>query len=140
MTAALNRVTLIGNLGADPKTIVGKDGQSFVTATLATNEAFKQNEEWKTRVEWHQLVIFGKLTKISEYLQKGSQVYVEGKLRSNHWTDGDGNTRHSLSIVVNNIQLLGHSKPVDETANKTAENHMAQMREMLQQNSEDIPF
>lgn len=140
MTAALNRVTLIGNLGADPNTIAGKDGQSFVTATLATNEAFKQNEEWKTRVEWHQLVMFGKLTKVAEYLQKGSQVYVEGKLRSNQWTDGDGNTRQSLSIVVNNIQLLGQSKSADENSSRTAESHMAQMREMLQQNSEDIPF
>jgi len=140
MTASLNRVTLIGNLGAEPKTITGKDGQSFVTATLATNESFKQNDEWKTRVEWHQLVMFSKLTKISEYLKKGSQVYVEGKLRSNQWTDGDGNTRQSISIVVNNIQLLGHSKSADETSSKTAKSHMAQMREMLQTESEDIPF
>lgn len=140
MTAALNRVTLIGNLGADSKTIAGKDGQSFVTATLATNEKFKQNEEWKTRVEWHQLVMFGNLTKIAEYLQKGTQVYVEGKLRSNQWTDGDDNTRHSLSIVVNNIQLLGQSKSADENSSRTAESHMAQMREMLQESSEDIPF
>lgn len=140
MTAALNRVTLIGNLGAEPKTITGKDGQSFVTATLATNETFKQNEEWKTRVEWHQLVMFGKLTKVAEYLQKGTQVYVEGKLRSNQWTDGDGKTRQSLSIVVNNIQLLAQPKPADETASKTAESHMAQMREMLQTDSEDVPF
>ncbi|HHT9843846.1 TPA: single-stranded DNA-binding protein [Legionella pneumophila] len=140
MTASLNRVTLIGNLGAEPKTITGKDGQSFITATLATNESFKQNDEWKTRVEWHQLVMFGKLTKIAEYLKKGSQVYVEGKLRSNQWTDGDGNTRQSLSIVVSNIQLLGHSKSADEISNKTAESHMAQMREMLQEESEDTPF
>lgn len=140
MTASLNKVQLIGNLGAGPKTITSQNGQSFVTATLATNESFKQNDEWKTRVKWHQLVLFGKLTKIVEYLQKGSQVYVEGKLRSNQWTDGDGNTRHSLSIVVNNIQLLGQSKPADETANKTAESHMAQMREMLQADSEDMPF
>lgn len=140
MTASLNKVQLIGNLGAEPKTITSQNGQSFVTATLATNESFKQSDEWKTRVEWHQLVMFGKLTKIVEYLQKGSQVYVEGKLRSNQWTDGDGNTRHSLSIVVSNIQLLGQSKPPDETANKTAESHMAQMRDMLQADSEDVPF
>ncbi|HFS6879502.1 TPA: single-stranded DNA-binding protein [Legionella pneumophila] len=140
MTASLNKVQLIGNLGAEPKSITSQNGQSFVTATLATNESFKQNDEWKTKVEWHQLVIFGKLTKVAEYLQKGSQIYVEGRLRSNQWTDGDGNTRHSLSVVVNNIQLLGQSKPADETANKTAESHMAQMREMLQTESEDIPF
>ena len=140
MTATLNKVQLIGNLGADPKSIAGKDGQSFVTATLATNESFKQNEEWKTRVEWHQLVMFGKITKIAEYLKKGSQVYIEGKLRSNHWTDGDGNSRQSLSIVVNNIQLLGQTKSADETSSKTAKSHMAEMREMLQDTSEDVPF
>ncbi|CZG39230.1 Helix-destabilizing protein [Legionella pneumophila] len=140
MTASLNKVQLIGNLGAEPKAITSQNGQSFVTATLATNESFKQKEEWKTRVEWHQLVMFGKLTKVAEYLQKGSQIYVEGKLRSNQWTDEDGNTRHSLSIVVSTIQLLGQSKPADETTSKTADSHMAQMREMLQTESEDIPF
>jgi len=76
MTASLNKVQLIGNLGAELKTITSQNGQSFVTATLATNESSKQNDEWKTRIEWHQLVMFGKLTKIVEYLQKGSQVYV----------------------------------------------------------------
>ncbi|HAU0792905.1 TPA: single-stranded DNA-binding protein [Legionella pneumophila] len=140
MTASLNKVQLIGNLGTEPKTITNQNGQSFVTATLATNGSFKQNDEWKTIVVWHQLVMFGKLTKIAEYLKKGSQVYVEGKLRSNQWTDGDGNTRQSISIVVNNIQLLGHSKSADEASNKAAENHMAQMREMLQEDSEEIPF
>ncbi|HAU0843164.1 TPA: single-stranded DNA-binding protein [Legionella pneumophila] len=140
MTASLNRVQLIGNLGADPKSITGKDGQSFVTAALATNESFKQNDEWQTRVEWHQLMLFGKLTKVAEYLKKGSQVYLEGKLRSNQWTDNEGKTRQALSIVVSHIQLLSPSKPADESSNKTAEQHMAQMREMLQTDSEEIPF
>ena len=80
MTASLNHVQLIGNLGADPKSITGKNGQSFVTATLATNESFKRNDEWKTRVEWHQLLLFGKLSKVAEYLKKGSQIYLEGKV------------------------------------------------------------
>ncbi len=140
MTAALNKVQLIGNLGGDPKSITGKDGQSFITVTLATNESFKQNEEWKSRVEWHQLLMFGKLTKVADYLKKGSQVYIEGILRSNHWTDSDDNNRQSLSIVVNNIQLLSQPKSADETSNKNAERHVAEMREMLQEPSEDVPF
>ncbi|AGN13879.1 TPA: single-stranded DNA-binding protein [Legionella pneumophila] len=140
MTASLNQVQLIGNLGADPKNITGKDGQSFVTATLATNESFKKNDEWQTRVEWHQLVLFGKLTKVAEYLKKGSQVYLEGKLRSNQWTDNEGKTHQTLSVVVNHIQLLSHFKSADESSNKTAEHHMVQMREMLQTDSEEIPF
>ncbi|KTD25073.1 single-stranded DNA-binding protein [Legionella maceachernii] len=140
MTASLNRVQLIGNLGADPKSIIGKNGQSFVTATLATNESFKQNDEWKTRVEWHQLILFGRLSKVAEYLKKGSQIYLEGKLRSNQWTDNEGKTSQTLSIVVNHIQLLSQPKSADESSNKTAEHHMAQMREMLQSDSEEIPF
>lgn len=140
MTASLNRIQLIGNLGADPKSITGKDGLSFVTATLATNESFKQNDEWKTRVEWHQLMLFGKLTKVAEYLKKGALVYLEGKLRSNQWTDSEGKIRQTLSIVVHHIQLLSPPKSADESTNKTAEHHMAQMRELLQPDSEEIPF
>lgn len=140
MTASLNRVQLIGNLGADPKSITGKNGQSFVTATLATNELFKQNDEWQTKVEWHQLVFFGWLTKVTDYLKKGSQVYLEGKLRSNQWTDNEGKARQVLSIVVSNIQLLSSSKSADESSNKIAEEHIAQIREKLQPDSEEIPF
>ncbi len=141
MTASLNRVQLIGNIGAEPKTITGKDGQSFVTATLATNESYKQHDEWKTRVEWHQLVFFGKFTKITEYLQKGSQVFVEGKLRSNKWTDNEGNLRQAVSIVVSNIQLLGQAKLTeDHSSSTTAESQLAKMREVLQDESEVVPF
>lgn len=141
MTASLNKVQLIGNLGADPKVITGKDGQSFVSATLATNESFKQNDEWKARVEWHQLIFFGNFTKVTEFLHKGSQVFIEGKLRSNTWTDKEGNTRQSISIVVSNIQLLGQGKASeDKTATSIADSHMAQMRDMLQGASEDTPF
>lgn len=132
MSASLNRIQLIGNIGADPKKIIGKDGQSFVTVTLATNESFKQGDEWQTSVQWHQLVLFGKQTNVTEYLKKGSLVYVEGKLRTSQWTDNDGNTRQSINVVVNNMQLLGHSKLADELSSQTASDHMAQMREKLQ--------
>lgn len=141
MTASLNKVQLIGNLGAEPKNITGKDGQSFVTATLATNESFKQGDEWKTRVEWHQLIFFGNFIKVTEFLHKGSQVFIEGRLRTNPWTDKEGNNRQTISIVVSNVQLLGQGKTSeDKTATSTAESHMAQMRDMLQSASEDVPF
>lgn len=91
-------------------------------------------------MEWHQLVLFGKLTKVAEFLKKGSQVYLEGKLRSNQWTDNEGKARQALSVVVSHIQLLSSPKSTDESSNKTAEQHMAQMREMLQPDSEEIPF
>ena len=117
------------------------DGQSFVTATLATNESFKHNDEWKSRTEWHQLIFFGNQTKVTEFLHKGSQVFIEGKLRTNAWTDVDGNHRQTISIVVSNIQLLGQSKASeDKQANNTAESHMAQMRDMLHDAPIDTPF
>lgn len=132
MTISLNRTQLIGNIGADPKTITGKDGQTFVAVTIATNESFKKDDEWQTSTQWHQLVLFGKQTNIAEFLKKGSLVYVEGKLRTNQWTDNDGNTRENVNIVVNNIQLLAQSKSATEGSNQTASDHMAQMREKLQ--------
>lgn len=141
MTASFNKIQLLGNLGAEPKNITDKNGQSFVTAILATNESFKQDDEWKNRVEWHQLVFFGNLIKVTEFLHKGTQVFIEGKLRSNPWTDKDGNSRQAISIVVSNIQLLGQGKNnEDKSITNTAESHMAKMREMLQEASEDVSF
>ena len=113
---------------------------SFANATVATNESFKLNDSLQTRVEWHQLVIFGKLLKVAEYLKKGSQIYIEGKLRSNQWKDNEGHPRQSFNIVVSHIQLLGQSKSTAESNNNTAEHHVAQIRDMLQANSEAIPF
>ncbi|STX50910.1 single-strand DNA-binding protein [Legionella busanensis] len=139
MTAFLNKIQLIGHLGTEPKTITCKSGQSLVTATLATNESFKIKEERHTRVEWHQLVFFGSLTKVTDYLKKGSLVFVEGKLRSNPWTDEDGNNRHSISIVVSNIQCLGQEK-ANQAPTNVADSHIANLRDMLQDNTVDVPF
>ena len=132
MTASLNRIQLIGNIGAVPKKITGKDGQSFVTVTLATNESFKQGDEWQTSVQWYQLVLFGKQIKIAEYLKRGTLIYADGKLRTNQWQDNDGNNHQNINVIVNNIQLLAQIKFSDEISSQTASEHMAQMREKLQ--------
>ncbi|MGQ3887865.1 single-stranded DNA-binding protein [Legionella sp. CNM-1927-20] len=141
MTAFLNRIQLIGNLGTEPKASTSKSGQTFVTATLVTNESFRIKEEWHTRAEWHQLVFFGNLTKVTDYLQKGSLVFIEGKLRSNPWTDEEGHNRHSISIVVSNIQFLGHAKASQKTT-ALAEQHMSAMRETIQEKAftTNVPF
>lgn len=144
MTATLNKIQLIGNIGAEPKTITTKEGSLFVTASLATNEAVKRNGEWESMVEWHQLIFFGSMTKITEHLQKGSQVYLEGKLRSNSWTDSAGSPHRTTNIVVTNVQLLGHSKSKEggatESASNSADAHLTQMRDILEASSEEIPF
>ncbi len=143
MTATLNKVQLIGNIGAEPKPITTKNGSIFVTTSLATNDAVKKNGEWETMVEWHQLIFFGSLTKITAHLRKGSQVFIEGKLRSNNWTDAGGSTHRATTIVVTNVQLLGQSKQNNQAADPSsisAETHLAKMQEMLESGSEDIPF
>ncbi|WP_115706017.1 single-stranded DNA-binding protein [Legionella sainthelensi] len=140
MTVSLNRVQLIGNLGADSKLINGKNGQFFVTVMLATKRSSKQNDEQPTKVDWHQLIFLGKLVNVAEGLKKGFQVYVEGKLRSNQWTDNEGKTRQSYNIVVNYIQLLSSPKISEDSNNISAEHHMEQMRKILQSDSEAISF
>ncbi|VEB35410.1 ssDNA-binding protein [Legionella sainthelensi] len=139
MTLSLNRVQLIGNLGADSKLINGKKGE-FVTAMVATKRSSKQNEGHLTQVDWHQLIFLGKLVNVAEELKKGFQVYVEGKLRSNQWTDNEGKARQSYNIVVNYIQLLSSQKTSDDSKNTNAEHHMEQMRKMLQIDSETNSF
>lgn len=144
MTATLNRIQLIGNIGAEPKTITTKEGKTFVTASLATNEAVKRNEKWENMVEWHQLIFFGSMTKVTEHLHKGSQVYIEGKLQSNSWTDNHGSTHRATNIVVTNVQLLSSPKQKsdqpDVAGSLNAEAHIAQMREMVETSSEEVPF
>ncbi len=144
MTATLNRTQLIGNIGAEPKLITTKEGKVLVTASLATNEAVKRFDKWENTVIWHQLIFFGSISKVTDQLHKGSQVYIEGKLRSNTWMDAKGATRQTTSIVVSNVQLLGQSKQkseeLDETDSLNAETHLAQMREMLETGSDEIPF
>ena len=144
MTATLNKVQLIGNIGAEPKSVTTKEGSIFVTASLATNDAVKRNGEWETMVEWHQLIFFGSMTKVTEHFRKGSQVFIEGKLRSNSWTDAKGINHRATSIVVTNVQLLGQTKSKQEQASdpvsKSAEAHLTHMHDMLTDNSEEIPF
>jgi single-strand DNA-binding protein len=118
MTASLNRVQLIGTITAHPKSSINKEGQFFISATLATRESFQQDKEWKTKIDYHHLILFGKLIKIATYLKEGSQIYLEGKLRSNLWIDHEENSRSSSIILVNHIRLLDQLKTTDESTEK----------------------
>lgn len=110
----LNRVQLIGHLGASPKQIECRNGGVFFTASLATNESVKSGSDWKTAVQWHQLIFFGKLTKVAEHLDKGSHVYIEGRLKYNEWLDSNGNTQRQVHIIVSHVEFLGAIKPGKE--------------------------
>ncbi len=108
--ASVNKVILIGNLGRDPETRYSPDGAAVTNIRVATTDTWKDKAtgEKKEATEWHTVVFFGRLAEIAgEYLKKGRQVYVEGRLRTRKWTDKDGNDRYTTEIVADAMQMLG---------------------------------
>ena len=123
MAKGINKVILIGNLGRDPETRFTAEGTAITNITVATSESWKdKNTGEKTeRTEWHRVVMFGKLAEIaSEYLKKGSQVYLEGKLKTDKFKGKDGTDKYSTNVVCSELQILsslsrGDSSPHSET-------------------------
>ena len=110
MARGINKVILVGNLGADPETRHMPSGGSVTNISLATSESWKDKNtgERKERTEWHRVAFFNRLAEIAgEYLRKGSQVYVEGKIRTRKWQDQQGNDRYSTEIIADEMQMLG---------------------------------
>ena len=110
MARGINKVILIGNLGADPETRYSAGGNAVTNIRLATNETWKdrQSGEQQERTEWHRVVFFSRLAEIAaEYLRKGSTVYVEGRLQTRKWQGQDGQDRYTTEIVANEMQMLG---------------------------------
>lgn len=107
--AGVNKVILIGRLGADPEVRYASSGAAVANFNMATSTNFTDKNGQKTeRTEWHRVVVFGKLAEIcGEYLAKGKQVYIEGRLRTRDWEDRDGNKRKTTEIVATSMQMLG---------------------------------
>lgn len=105
---SVNKVILLGNIGQAPETKTLRTGTLLTTASLATNERFKQGDEWKDRTEWHSVLFYGKLAEIArDYLHKGSKVYVEGRIRTDSWDDKDtGRKQWRTHVVATEITLL----------------------------------
>lgn len=113
MARGINKVILVGNLGNDPDVRYTANGAAVSNISIATSESWKDKEsgEQQEKTEWHRVVFFGKLAEIvAEYLKKGSQVYVEGRLQTRKWQDKEGNDRYTTEIVANEMQMLG-SRP-----------------------------
>ena len=109
MARGINKVILIGNLGADPETRAMPSGMTVANISVATSESWKdkQSGEAKERTEWHKVALFGRLGEIAgEYLKKGSKVYIEGSLRTRKWQDKSGNDRYTTEIIANEMQML----------------------------------
>jgi len=111
MARGVNKVILVGNLGKDPETRYMPSGSAVTNLTLATSESWKdkQTGEQQDRTEWHKIAMFGRLAEIAaEYLRKGSQIYIEGKLRTRKWQDKtDGKDRYTTEIIADQMQMLG---------------------------------
>ncbi|MCX7545167.1 single-stranded DNA-binding protein [Marinicella gelatinilytica] len=109
MARGINKVILVGNLGQDPEVRYTPAGAAVTTISVATTEAWNDKDGNKQeRTEWHRVVFFSRLAEIAgEYLKKGSQVYIEGKLRTNKWQDKSGADRYTTEIMANEMQMLG---------------------------------
>jgi single-strand DNA-binding protein len=110
MARGVNKVILVGNLGKDPETRYMPSGSAVTNLRIATTESWKdkQSGEQQERTEWHAVAMFGRLAEIAaEYLRKGSQVYIEGKLRTRKWQDKEGKDRYTTEIVADEMQMLG---------------------------------
>jgi single-strand DNA-binding protein len=107
--ASVNKVILIGNLGRDPETRYMPDGGAITNISVATTDVWKDKSgEKQEKTEWHRVAFFGKLAEIAgEYLKKGSQVYVEGRLQTRKWQDKDGNDKYTTEVVADRMQMLG---------------------------------
>ena len=110
MARGINKVIVLGNLGADPDARYMPNGNAVTNISVATTRSWKNKEsgESNEETEWHRVVFFGRLAEIaSEYLKKGSQVYVEGRIQTRKWEDKEGNDRWTTEIVANEMQMLG---------------------------------
>jgi single-strand DNA-binding protein len=110
MARGINKVILVGNLGADPESRTTPGGLTVTNIRVATSEKRKdrQSGEFVEETEWHRVVMFDKLAETArEYLRKGSQVYIEGQIRTNKWQDKDGNDRYTTEIIGRDMQMLG---------------------------------
>ena len=108
--ASVNKVILVGNLGADPESKYLPSGDAVANIRLATTDRWKDKAsgEMKEATEWHRVAFFGRLAEIAgEYLKKGSQVYIEGRIRTRKWQDKEGQDRYSTEIVADSMQMLG---------------------------------
>jgi single-strand DNA-binding protein len=105
---SVNKAIIVGNLGADPEVRYTQSGTAVANMRIATNERWKDKSgQQQERTEWHRVVVFGNQAEnCGKYLEKGRQVYVEGRIQTNEWTDNDGNTRYTTEIVAQSVQFL----------------------------------
>ncbi|CAM4389992.1 MAG: Single-stranded DNA-binding protein [Legionellaceae bacterium] len=146
MARGINKVILIGNLGAEPEVRATPAGSTVTTVRLATSDTWtdKKTGEKQERTEWHRVVFFNRLGEIAgQYLKKGSKVYVEGAIRTNKWQDKDGQDRYTTEIIADEMQMLDspNQNSARESFTPAQPSSMPQPKEMQMPNfDDDIPF
>ena len=151
MARGVNKVILVGNLGQDPEVKFMPSGQAVCNISIATSESWndKSSGEKQERTEWHRVVFFRKLAEIAgEYLRKGSQVYIEGKLQTRKWQDQSGADRYTTEIVANEMQMLGgrggaamDSPPADQGfSSSSSSSNSPAVASTADDFDDDIPF
>ena len=153
MARGVNKVILVGNMGKDPEVRYMPSGGAVTNVTLATSEQWKdkQSGEKRENTEWHRIVFFGRLAEIAgEYLKKGSQIYVEGRLQTRKWQGQDGVDKYTTEIVANEMQMLGgrsgagggssYSNDMPDTSSAPAGKEPAMATGGTDDFDDDIPF
>jgi len=143
--AGINKAILIGNLGADPEVRYTQDGRAVATFNIATSDQWKDKDsgETKKRTEWHRIVAWGRLGEIcGEYLAKGRQVYIEGRIQTRDWEDKDGIKRYTTEIVASQMQMLGSREESygNQRSNSFQKNEAAPAPDFPVGQDDDIPF
>lgn len=141
---SVNKVILVGRLGQDPITRYMTNGEAVTNATLATSENWKDKSgEKQEKTEWHNLVFYRSLAEIAgEYLRKGSQVYIEGKIKTRKWQDKEGKDRYTTEIIVNELQMIGGKQDGGQTVNAPPDKSEKQYQhsEVGNDLASDLPF
>lgn len=118
---SFNRVTLLGRLGQDPELKYTPSGVAVCNFSLATSERFEKDGQKHERVEWHRVVVYGKLAELcSKYLAKGRQAFVEGRLQTRNWEDQSGQKKYSTEIIAQVVQFLGSNSETKNSESETA--------------------
>ncbi|MEW6016332.1 MAG: single-stranded DNA-binding protein [Candidatus Zixiibacteriota bacterium] len=140
--AGVNKVILIGNLGKDPDLRYTPAGQPVATFSLATSEKWRDKDGvMQDRTEWHNIVVWGKPAEMAkEYLSKGRQVYVEGRIQTRNWDDKEGNKRYTTEIVAQRIQFLGSKGSAEKEGMTTGASAGAPPVNDIGAEDDDLPF
>ena len=144
MARGINKVIIVGNLGADPDSRAMPSGNAVTNISVATSESWNDRDtgEKQEKTEWHRVVFFNRLAEIAaQYLKKGSQVYVEGKLQTRKWEDKEGNERWTTEVVANQMQMLGDRMSNDMSNNNASSSQSSSDNDFsTDEFDDDIPF